>query len=427
MEKRIDIQSGFDMKSMDEASKKTIETIENAMNDGLDKIINGISGYEQQFKEAIEDAKDIFSKSDKAIKERVEAIEKKMIEYNSLLKKGEPIEKDKCAEKIYEAFKGFVVEDTSGKKRIDLKGAFSNAQGKRAVTFNTKEATTILAGGMTSRIEQEPGITSYPKYKPWIFDVANVERIDSPYITYVECRSGNGEAGFVAEGAKKPQMDLTFDMAQASAHKVALYSKISTEALYDIDGLFAELRTDIFNQIDKATENGILFGSGEAGTLTGVTKKMPAFTLTGASVSSPQMYDAVVAAYTQVLSGSYGQYVPTQVVMNPIDILNMRLTKDAEGRYLMPIMLNSNEVVQLNLIPSTAIGAGKILVGDFRYLNVRTYIDFMLYFGYENDDITRNLVTVVGEKRLAAYIKDNHKSAFVYDSFANIITAITKS
>ena len=47
--------------------------------------------------------------------------------------------------------------------------------------------------------------------------------------------------------------------------------------------------------------------------------------------------------------------------------------------------------------------------------------------GWENDDFTKNLVTILGEKRMLAYIKSQYKTAFVADTFANVITAITKS
>ena len=43
----------------------------------------------------------------------------------------------------------------------------------------------------------------------------------------------------------------------------------------------------------------------------------------------------------------------------------------------------------------------------------------------ENDDFTKNLVTMIGEKRLIPYIKAQYKTAFVKDTIANIITGIT--
>ena len=66
-------------------------------------------------------------------------------------------------------------------------------------------------------------------------------------------------------------------------------------------------------------------------------------------------------------------------------------------------------------------------MGDFRYLFIRDYVVLSMSIGWENDDFTKNLVTILGEKRMLAYIKSQYKTAFVSDTFQNVITAITKS
>ena len=66
-------------------------------------------------------------------------------------------------------------------------------------------------------------------------------------------------------------------------------------------------------------------------------------------------------------------------------------------------------------------------MGDFRYLFIRDYVGLTISFGWENDDFTHNRLTVVMEKRLLAYVKAQYKTAFVTDTYANVITAITKS
>jgi hypothetical protein len=44
--------------------------------------------------------------------------------------------------------------------------------------------------------------------------------------------------------------------------------------------------------------------------------------------------------------------------------------------------------------------------------------------GWENDDFTRNLVTWVGEMRLHQFFNTQYTGAFIYDTFANIITGL---
>ncbi len=45
--------------------------------------------------------------------------------------------------------------------------------------------------------------------------------------------------------------------------------------------------------------------------------------------------------------------------------------------------------------------------------------------GYENDDFTKNLMTILVEARTVHYIKNNHLNAFVQGDFATAIAAIT--
>ena len=96
-------------------------------------------------------------------------------------------------------------------------------------------------------------------------------------------------------------------------------------------------------------------------------------------------------------------------------------------------MVNTCVRVGDELIPglrveaSTAVAQGDLWVGDFNYLNIRDVWALTVQFGWENDDFTKNLVTMIGEKRLIAYIKAQYKTAFVKDTIANIITGISKA
>ena len=139
------------------------------------------------------------------------------------------------------------------------------------------------------------------------------------------------------------------------------------------------------------------------------------------------MYDAIVAAYTQILSTSKMNYRPNLVLMNPIDYAMMQLEKDANGQYLRPFRAGDELIRGLAVETSTAIEQGKFRIGDFNYLNIRDLVQLTITFGWENDDFTKNLVTMIGEKRLMAYVKAQYKTAFVSDSFATVMEAISPS
>jgi len=71
------------------------------------------------------------------------------------------------------------------------------------------------------------------------------------------------------------------------------------------------------------------------------------------------------------------------------------------------------------VVESDSITAGEFLVADMTRYNIRDLDGFQVSVGLENDDFTKNLVTIRGEKRLATYVKANYVAGFVTDTFAD--------
>lgn len=181
---------------------------------------------------------------------------------------------------------------------------------------------------------------------------------------------------------------------------------------------------------DKQTwykeEQGILSGNGSSGEIKGVASDMPAFSLSTFYVERPNMFDALVAAYSQIVSTSEMAYRPNLVLMNPLDYAAMQLAKDANGQYLRPFRYGDELIQGLRVETTTAIEQGDFIMGDFSYLNIRDLWALSITMGWENDDFRKNIVTVIAEKRLMCYIKSQYKTAFVKDTFATVIEGITQ-
>lgn len=258
--------------------------------------------------------------------------------------------------------------------------------------------------------------------------MANVASISTPSVVYAELKDVTGDAAWVPEGGLKPSMTASVETVTVSAGKVALTAKVTTEVLQDIPQLEREIEAEIINKIGLKEEDGIFNGTGTGGQIKGVGDSIPAFSLTGIEVSkSPNMYDAIVAAYTQIVSVSNMAYSPNAIRMNPVDYANMQLTKNDNGDYIRPFKIGDELITGLRVIQDPNVTLGSFQMGDFRYLFIRDYVVLSMSIGWENDDFTKNLVTILGEKRMLAYIKSQYKTAFVADTFANVITSITKS
>lgn len=416
----IDLKKHFDIKNMDEVSVKTIEAIEKALNEGLEDMKKGLS-HEESFakvNDAIEELKSMNATKD--MTERIEAIEKKMIELNAQ-KAGEKT-MSKTA-KFEEAFKSHMSTDNKGYKYVDFKSALQGGQVK--IELDKKDATTIMGNGATTRVEVDKNIST-PIYQPWLFSVANVTRTTSPTVYYVDKSAPEGTPAFVAEGGTKPLISWEYEPKTVNVKKVAAVSKFTTEVATDIEGFVTELTRDLASQIRAKSENDILSGDGAGGGIVGVESNMPGYTLDTIKVNNPNTFDAIIAAATQVKSSAMGAFTPTHAVLNPQDVANMKLAKNVNGDYVMPWEFEGNPL-ELKVVESANRPVGSLIVGDFKYLNIKEYVDMELIFGHENDDIRKNLMTVVAETRFAPYIKTAEKYAFVSDTIANITTAIKQA
>lgn len=414
---KIDLKKGFDIEKMDETSVKTIELIEASINEGFENLAKGLNNNEaiENVKKAIEELKGMQANTELA--DRIEAIEKKMIELNAQ-KTGEKT-MSKTA-KFEEAFKSHITTDGKGYKYVDFKSALRGGQVK--IELDKKDATTIMGNGATTRVEVDKNIST-PIYQPWLFTVANVTRTTSPTVIYVDKSAPEGTPAFVAEGGTKPLISWEYEPKTVNVKKVAAVSKFTTEVATDIDGFITELTRDLASQIRAKSENDILSGTGAGGGIVGVESNMPGYTLDTIKVNNPNTFDAIIAAATQVKSSAMGAFTPTHAVLNPQDVANMKLAKNTNGDYVMPWEFEGNPL-ELKVVESANRPVGSLIVGDFQYLNIKEYVDMELIFGHENDDIRKNLMTVVAETRFAPYIKTAEKYAFVSDTIANITTAI---
>ena len=314
---------------------------------------------------------------------------------------------------------------------LDLKSACQAAPGNKLglnLVLEKKDAATITSGSLAPHygIEVDPNLSVNPRAQTVIRKYANVSSTNNRALVYAEYTSKDGDAAWVPEGGLKPLMDATLTEKTVTAAKVAIAAKFTEETLSDFPSFVNEVETEMINKLGIKEEQGILSGNGSSGEIKGVASDMPAFSLSTFYVERPNMFDALVAAYSQIVSTSEMAYRPNLVLMNPLDYAAMQLAKDANGQYLRPFRYGDELIQGLRVETTTAIEQGDFIMGDFSYLNIRDLWALSITMGWENDDFRKNIVTVIAEKRLMCYIKSQYKTAFVKDTFATVIEGITQ-
>ena len=426
----LDFLKGLDIEKTDKATVELLKSMGNAIEERMKEYLNGTIDKDAMENAIAEAIKGIDSKEElKSVKEQINEVKECLVRMKGAFEtKGGKVVIKSLEQQVEEQFKEFITF-RDGKKVVDIKAACEQGKGKKA-TLNLvieKAAAPITTASVHNVGAFVDSISSTePRSESVIRQYANVAQASGRGVLYAEFAPGEGDAEWVAEGGVKPLMSGEVNEVNIVAGKVALGAKLTEETLSDFPQLVAEIRAEIISRIGLAEEEGILNGTGTGGQVQGVAKTMPGFSLSSLEVEKPNIYDAIVAGYTQIISVSNMSYRPNLVLVNPLDYAQMQLAKDVNGQYLRPFKAGDELIKGLEVVTTTAVAQGEVVMGDFNYLNIRDVWALTITFGWENDDFTKNLVTMIGEKRLVPYIKSQYKTAFLKDTIANIIAGITK-
>jgi HK97 family phage major capsid protein len=327
-----------------------------------------------------------------------------------------------------------VMAETMQAKAADLKSLHDN-KNFGGVSFDVKAAGTMLISnnytvGTVGITSWDPEFVKVPLRQPFIRQIVSVRPVSSMYVAWAEQTARDGGVGMVAEGGAKPEVDFDWVEATKKVEKIAGYVKTSKEVLADIANAAAEINQELVDLIQVKLDDQILSGSGTTPNLKGILTYAPTISVAASvlalGVEQANNADVIRVAVWYIENAGLGKFRPNYVLLNPIDAAFMDVSKTSQGIYVMPPFSSTNgsTIAGLRVITSTAITAGTFLVGDFSkdVLGIREEINIQI--GYENDDFTKNLVTIVGEMRAVNYIKANNVAAFVKGTFATVKAAM---
>jgi len=331
--------------------------------------------------------------------------------------------------------KGINVNETETLKSIldSKKEELSSLKNNRSgsVQFALKAVGPMTFGtnvtGQVPVAERETGITRIQRRSPYLLQLVNTGTIMSNLWEWVEQKLPEGGAGMTGEGLAKSQADFDLVLASATVKKVTAYIKVTKEMLDDIDLLRSEIDQELTEIINLKIDEQILSGVGTGVNLTGIQTNATAWAA-GAfalNVVTPNNSDVLRVAMNQI---EVNLFTPNYIIMHPTDIAKLDLDKDTTGQYVFRPLTNSFglQVSGIPVVSNTGMAVDNFLVGDFTKSAVRFKEALNIVAGYENDDFTKNFVTILAEARLVHRVKSNHYGAFVKGVFSTSKTALTK-
>lgn len=304
----------------------------------------------------------------------------------------------------YQAFRS----QTTPRGRVDL--TFNAAI--TSVTTDTDGAAGDLV--TPTRV---PGIVAPPDRRMTVRDLLSQGRMDGNTLEYVRETGFTNAAATVAEGGKKPESTMKFDMVSTTAKVIAHYVKASRQILDDASQLASYIDNRLRYGLAYVEEQQLLNGDGTGQNLLGIIPQAEAFAAPF-TVTDATNIDTIRLA---MLQAQLAEYPATGIVMNPIDWARIELTKDADGRYIIgnPQGTIGATLWGVPVVATQAIESDKFLAGAFR-LGAQVFDRWQarVEIATENeDDFIHNMVTILAEERLALAVY--RPEAFVYGDLGN--------
>jgi HK97 family phage major capsid protein len=298
---------------------------------------------------------------------------------------------------------------------------FSKSTGRADMQLKATlvSATTDTAGAVGDAINQTrlPGVMPLPQRRLTIRGLISPGQMDGSVLEYVKETGFNNNAAPVAEGAAKPESDIKFDLVTTTAKVIAHWFKASKQVLSDISQLRSTIDQRLLYGLALKEEQQILMGDGTGQNLLGIVPQATAFSAP-ITVAGATSIDNIRLA---MLQAALAEYPATGHVLNPIDWAWIELQKDTTGRYIIgnPQGTLAPTLWGLPVVATQAMAVDKFLTGAFR-MGAQLFDRWQarVETGYVNDDFTKNLVTILGEERLALAVY--RPEAFIYGDFGRV-------
>ena len=286
---------------------------------------------------------------------------------------------------------------------------------KATLTNSTAAAAGSLGAGLvTTRL---PGVVELPRRQLTIRQLLAQGNMDGQTLEFVKEHSWTNSAAPVAEGAAKPQSDFRLEVVSTSAKVIAHTMKASRQTLSDVSAVRSMIDSRLSFGLDLIEENQILNGDGTGQNLLGIIPQATAYTnpLTGGDTTS------IDKVRLMVLQAALALLPPDGIVMHPSDWAWIELLKDSTWQYIIgqPQGNIGATLWGLPVVPSMAMTIDKVLVGAFgTAAQIFDRWTTTIETGYENDDFTKNLVTILAEKRVA--LATYRPGAFIYGDWGRV-------
>ena len=343
-------------------------------------------------------------------------------------------------EDLFETYKSLMTPEQVKLFQSGRKVEGVGTEFKSAGTMTTSNISAASGSIPYSLVDFIPQPVDIVRRNPFVIQLINTMRTAKKIIYWVEQRNPDGGAGGTAEGSAKTEQD--FDLVENSANviKFTSYIKVSKEMLDDVPYMDNMIRKSLVDLVMLKMDTDALTGTNTTTSLNGIQNQATAWTggtTFAASVPYANYFDVLKIGINQVATATGGDtnysadFQANIILIHPTSLTKMLIQKDSQGRYVRDLLTypssNVIEIDGVRIVASTGVPVGYFYIMDSTKVNFAVREDAMISVGYENDDFTKNLVTILVETRGCLWIPNNYLGAVVYGNFTTAVASIQNS
>jgi HK97 family phage major capsid protein len=236
-----------------------------------------------------------------------------------------------------------------------------------------------------------------------ILDLIPIDPVGVATVKWMEKTTFTISAAEIAEAATYPESVYVWTERSAPVQKLADSIPVTDEQIDDVDQMASLLDADLRFGVRQKLDSQVINGTGTPPQIRGILNY--AGIQTQARAADPH-FDAIFKAITKVRA--VGRAEPDAVAIHSTDFQTIRLTRTADGLYIMgnPDSPGSMRLFGLPVAINEVLTAGTALVGDFaRYARLKERKGIEVQVGYTGTQFTEGKKTLRADVRVAMVVR----------------------
>lgn len=400
---------------------KTVEEVAALSVDEQVKYFNDLNIHKAEEMEALKvqmkkDASDELESKIKELREEINAsnVEQLKVLQSSLEQQGLALNKlingegKETNKSLYE-----ILEE----KAAELKDAVSNRSA--SVKFTVDKTTVLTSAVADSTLAyREAGIGLIQRARNVLrplFKTGVVSAGQGGTVRYIDEATNTNNAAMQTEGNAKAEGVIAWVEKSMPLQVVAEWVKASRQALTDFAFIESEIKNKLLRDLASKVEDEVWDGTGIAPELKGVYTYATEYVAAASGITDANIFDLAIAMKGNIMDNT--NYMPNIVIMNPGDVRKYaKAKKDGNNNYVLPYFVEYRNgafwIDGMLVVESSQVTADTMLVGDFDYATLYSMGGVDITIGYDSDDFTKNLVTILAEERLGLLVRSVDAGAF---------------